>query len=302
MGSTKYDIEKFSGKNDFGLWRIKIRAILVQQGLVDALRGESGLSVNLSPKEKTEITEKAHSAIILCLGDRALREVASEKTAATIWTKLEKLYMTKSLANKLYLKQRLYSFKMTEEKTMSDQIDDFNKIIDDLENINIMMEDEDQALILLNAMPKTYEHFKDAMLYGREQTITLEEVQSVIRAKEHQRRIEVKEETIGEGLVVKEKRSFKSRKAYKGFQKNKNEVAQNGVKLKCFHCHKEGHFKKNCPDRKKKFQENTKDVNDSSTTAQGFVTAEVLSITDEDPSQEWILDSGCTYHMSPNKI
>ena len=109
--------------------------------------------------------EKAHSAIILCLGDRALREVASEKTAATIWTKLEKLYMTKSLANKLHLKQRLYSFKMTEEKTMSDQIDDFNKIIDDLENINIKMEDEDQALILLNAMPKTYEHFKDAMLY-----------------------------------------------------------------------------------------------------------------------------------------
>ena len=69
MGSTKYDIEKFLGKNDFGLWRIKMRAILVQQGLVDALRGESGLSANLSPKEKTEIMEKAHSAIIPCLGD-----------------------------------------------------------------------------------------------------------------------------------------------------------------------------------------------------------------------------------------
>ena len=127
--------------------------------------------------------EKAHSAIILCLGDRALREVAREKTAAAIWTKLENLYMTKSLANRLYLKQRLYSFKMTEEKTMSDQIDNLNKIIDDLENIDIKMDDEDQALILLNAMPKMYEHFKDAMLYGREQTITLEEVQFAIRAK-----------------------------------------------------------------------------------------------------------------------
>ena len=46
-------------------------------------------------------------------------------------------------------------------------------------------------------MPKTYKHFKDAMLYGREQIITVEEVQSAIRAKELQRRIEVKEETIG---------------------------------------------------------------------------------------------------------
>ena len=50
MGSTKYDIEKFSGKNDLGLQRIKMRAILVQQGLVDALRGESELPVELSPK------------------------------------------------------------------------------------------------------------------------------------------------------------------------------------------------------------------------------------------------------------
>ena len=246
--------------------------------------------------------EKAHSAIILCLGDRALREAAHEKIATTIWTKLEKLYKTKSLAKKLYLKQRLYSFKMTEEKTMSNQIDDFNKIIDDLENIDIKMEDEEQALILLNAMPKTYEPLEDAMLYGREQTLILEEVQSAIRAKELQRRIEVKGETIGEGLLVKGKKSFKSGKDYNGPQKNKNEVAQNGVKLKCFHCHKEGHFKKNYPDKKKRFQEKTKEVNDSSTIAQGFVTAEVLSITDEDPSQEWILDSGCTYHMCPNKI
>ena len=178
-----------------------MRAILIQQGLVDALHGESGLSTD-SLKKKTDIMEKAHSAVILCLGDRALREVAREKTATAIWTKLEKLYMTKSLANQLYLKQILYSFKMNKEKPLSDQIDDFKKIIDDLENIDIKMEDEDQALILVNAMPKTYEHFKDVMLYGRDQTITLEEMQSTIRAKELQRRIEVKEETNGEGLLI----------------------------------------------------------------------------------------------------
>ena len=39
METTKYDLEKFNGKNDFGLWRLKIRASLVQQGLEDALGG-----------------------------------------------------------------------------------------------------------------------------------------------------------------------------------------------------------------------------------------------------------------------
>lgn len=44
MGSMKYDIEKFNGNNDFGLWRIKMRAILIQQGLMDALKGEDALT------------------------------------------------------------------------------------------------------------------------------------------------------------------------------------------------------------------------------------------------------------------
>lgn len=57
----------------------------------------------------------------------------------------------------------------------------FNKILDDLENIEVKHDDEDKALLLLNALPKSFEHFKDALLYRRDQTITLEEVQNSIR-------------------------------------------------------------------------------------------------------------------------
>jgi hypothetical protein len=47
--------------------------------------------------------EKTLSAIILCLGDKVLREVAKEKSVAAIWAKLDSLYMTKYLAQKQYL-------------------------------------------------------------------------------------------------------------------------------------------------------------------------------------------------------
>lgn len=46
------------------------------------------------------------------------------------------------------------------------------------------MEDEDKAQILLNALPRSYENFRDAMLYGRDQSIILEVVQSAIKSKE----------------------------------------------------------------------------------------------------------------------
>lgn len=88
MSTAKYEIEKFSGKNDFALWRIKMRALLIQPGLADALQGDKGFSDKISDTQKKEIMGKAHSAIILCLTDKVLREVAKETTAAGVWTKL----------------------------------------------------------------------------------------------------------------------------------------------------------------------------------------------------------------------
>ena len=40
MGS-KWDIEMFTGSNDFGLWKVKTRAILIQQKCFEALKGEA---------------------------------------------------------------------------------------------------------------------------------------------------------------------------------------------------------------------------------------------------------------------
>jgi len=72
----------------------------------------------VSKAEKTEMVDKASSAIVLCVGDKVLKEVAKEPTAASIWSKLESLYMTKSLTHRQFLKQQLYSFKMVESKAI----------------------------------------------------------------------------------------------------------------------------------------------------------------------------------------
>ena len=40
-------VEKFTGSNDFGLWRLKMRALLVHQGLETALKGIGGLAENM---------------------------------------------------------------------------------------------------------------------------------------------------------------------------------------------------------------------------------------------------------------
>lgn len=51
--------------------------------------------------------------------------------------------MTKSLENILYLKQKLYSFKIWSCKSIEDYNDDFKKIILHLKNVELNIEDKD---------------------------------------------------------------------------------------------------------------------------------------------------------------
>ncbi|MFQ6653856.1 hypothetical protein Gotur_025059 [Gossypium turneri] len=54
-----------------------------------------------------------------------LQEVLMEKTPSALWKRLETLYMTKSLANRLVLKQRLVTFCMNEGELLRDNISQF---------------------------------------------------------------------------------------------------------------------------------------------------------------------------------
>jgi hypothetical protein len=73
-----------------------MEAVLIQLKCEKALKDEGALPVTMSRAEKTEMVEKAKSAIVLCLGDKVLREVAKEPTATSMWSKFEYLYMTVS--------------------------------------------------------------------------------------------------------------------------------------------------------------------------------------------------------------
>lgn len=73
-----------------------MRALQVHQGVMNALKGgEVVVHANTPPDNKAlkieekgiGMMEKAHSAIILSLGDRVLREVSNETIATGVWIK-----------------------------------------------------------------------------------------------------------------------------------------------------------------------------------------------------------------------
>lgn len=84
MSSTKYDIDKFTGVNDFGLWHFKMQSLQVQQGLLETLKRSRKMDDSLMKKKKKTMVEKAHSEIMLSLGDKVLQQVLKEKTSAGV--------------------------------------------------------------------------------------------------------------------------------------------------------------------------------------------------------------------------
>ena len=100
-----------------------------------------------------------------------------EEIATGLWSKLETLYMKKSLSNKLYLKKQLYGLCMKEETSVLQHLNSFNKVISVLLAIDVKIDEEDKALIFLSSLPESYDYIVTTILYGKE-TLILEEVTS----------------------------------------------------------------------------------------------------------------------------
>ncbi|GKC64846.1 hypothetical protein Tco_1097444 [Tanacetum coccineum] len=286
---TRFDIDKFDGKNDFGLWQINMRALLVPQGCDAAL---DTLPANMEAGEKAALMKKAYSTLILCLGDRVLREVTKETTAAGIWTKLTSLYMTKSLANRLYLKKKLYTYYMSPGTKLGDHIDDFNKLILDLANINIEIEDEDQALMLLTLFSSSFEKFMETLLYGRE-SLTRDDVLETLNSRELKKRTECTKEETGDGLYVMGRSDYSGKAHSSGSLRFKSWGGTG--KLKCFICHLESNLKRDCPMKKSsgfvKKGKYDQDYDSSDDEGNAYF-GEALVVVGNDEMSELVMDSG----------
>ncbi|KAG8472618.1 hypothetical protein CXB51_034307 [Gossypium anomalum] len=233
-------------------------AILVQSGLKKVVTGKK--PENLNKIEWEELDEKALSAIQLCLANMVLQEVLKEKTSSALWKRLETLYATKSLANRLVLKQRLFTFRMNE--LLRDHISQFITLLNDLKNVKVYIDDEDQAVLLLYSLPPSYKSFRETLIYGRDK-LSFEDMKGHLLSRDkldNELHLDSKTDRQASVLVASKKRDKRAAES------NKEDVASANLA-----------------------DENGDDFLLVSTSDNSKLTS------------EWILDSGCSFHMCPNR-
>nr|GEU64337.1 retrovirus-related Pol polyprotein from transposon TNT 1-94 [Tanacetum cinerariifolium] len=211
-----------------------------------------------------------------------------------VWSKLKTLYMTNSLANKLYIKKKLYTFYMLAGRKISEHIDKFNIIVLDLENIEVKFKDEDLALLLLTSLPASYEHFVDTLLYGREELI-LEDVLAALNLKEIKEGYKAKGDN-GKGLYVRGRADRRDSHHSRGKSRSKSQ----GGRLKCYIFQSEDHLKRNClkNNRKKSTGYVNKDDQPGS-SGSTYDDSKVMMVMSVEALLYWIIESGCAYHITP---
>ena len=157
--SARFEIEKFNGRNNFKIWKVKMHDLLVQQGVAKALLGKSKQPYTMTDDEWSDIDNRALSGIQLCLAYDVLFNIMLEKNVVGLWTKLENLYMTKSLTNRILLKRQLYSLCMKEVTSITNHLNTFNTLLVQLESIEVKFDSEDKAVTLLCSLPESWDHF-----------------------------------------------------------------------------------------------------------------------------------------------
>ncbi|GJZ13714.1 hypothetical protein Tco_0548944 [Tanacetum coccineum] len=147
---------------------------LSSDGVVDFVTasGHSRLKVDLEPSTWRRRHGIKATPYIPELKRNLISLETLEKEGYTVKLQSKKV---KSLATRLYLKKKLYTFNMHPGKSRSEHIDEFHKLVGDLAAKDTAILDEDHALLLLTALPSSYNNFMETLPYGRD-TLKLEDV------------------------------------------------------------------------------------------------------------------------------
>ena len=213
MKCLKFEVENFSGKNNFELWKLKMQDLLVQQGLQKALAGKSKKPIAMTEWEWEDLDAKALSTICLCVVDELLFNIVGEDTTSYLWSKLDNLYMTKSLTSRIYLKRQLYSLQMKEGTKVVEHLNTFNTLIVQLTSMEVKFEDGDKAITLLCSLPESWDNIVTSISFSSIDVLYYDSVVGALLAKE-MRRKSSQETSTSEAMLIRGRTKEKNERSF----------------------------------------------------------------------------------------
>lgn len=274
-------VEKFNGRDneDFGIWAVRVMAVLEGEGLADVVIGEETPPEDVTSAVYSAYLKKARKAraiLVMGLGNKPLRVVQNSADPYTMWSKLHERYAATTTANKISVLTNLMNMRYIPGKDMGEYLCEFETLFNRLECMGSPQSDDMQVAILLVSImhEDTLSGTIAAIKTMDESKATWDYVSS--RLLEEQRSIKLADN------------AERAAAAVRAATAKRRDLS----KVKCFKCQKMGHIAKTCKNKRVN-PRNNKDDEDKDTTR---VRAAMARTSNDHAS--FIVDSGASSHIA----
>ena len=302
MSNTNFNLrslldQKLIG-NNFLEWERNLRIVLrserigftVDEPPPEQPDDDASRAVRTAYEKQKDAYEQAYCLMIGSMNSE-LQKQCDKMNSCEIMAHLKTLFEGQARNERFNISKELFSCRMSERDTITAHGVKVIGLLKRLEDLGVNVAQELAVDLILSSLPESYSNF--VMNYN------LNEIQTdaaglINKLKTAEKEIKKDKNSV---LVVSTQKPKKDKAKGKKKAVSKTHKAKGGVKKKkandnkgtCFHCGKNGHWKRNC----KEYLESIKGQGVVSTS--GIYMIELLS-TIIDQSQ-WVLDSGSTTHV-----
>ena len=177
--STPSRINKFDGTN-FHTWKFKMQMVLEERDLWEVASGEVKLEHCTNAMDQSTYKRKSRKVLaMICLAmeDSQLPLVRSSSGAHDAWSRLERHFEKRSLANKLFLRRRFFTTMMEEGDDVLEHINKLKTLAKQLDAVGAPVSEDDLVITLLGSLSDSFQ-FLITALESRATTLTWELVTS----------------------------------------------------------------------------------------------------------------------------
>ncbi|KAE8685043.1 hypothetical protein F3Y22_tig00111101pilonHSYRG00028 [Hibiscus syriacus] len=300
--TTKFDIEKFNGRN-FSLWKLKMNVIIRKDECLAAI---NEMPVDFADDIKwNEMDGNAIANFHLALADEVLSSIEEKKTAKEICDHLTKLYEATSLHNKIFLKRKLYTLRIPKSTSVTEHLNTLNTLFSQLTSLSCKIGEQERVELLLQSLPDSYDQLIINLTNSNVTSLVFDDVATAVLQEENRRKNkEDRQVNLQQAEALTTMTTMRGRPTERGqssshkYGRSKSMSKKN---LKCYNCGKKGHLKKDCWSLNKNSNPQGNTVN---TSDDGDVLCCEASTTVEGRKRYadiWLIDSGATYHMTSRR-